>query len=114
MELNDRLEAAEEEMSDGQKRRRKGAAQIRQKEDASQHVWPSLVHAEPGCAFVSRSETGLINHVRQKHGSAAKACHHCTFCGQLFHKQGLSMHEEFCQKNPKRPRKGGIRRGRIT
>ena len=58
---------AEEEKSDEQKRRREGAAHTKQEEDAFQHVWPSLVCPEPGCAFVGQSETGLVNHVRQNH-----------------------------------------------
>ena len=63
---------------------------------------PSLTFAEPGCAFVNRYEAGLINHVRQKYGSVAEACHCCTICGQLYHKQGLPVHEKFYQKNPTR------------
>ena len=53
MELNDRLEVAEEEKSDNQKRRREDTAQIRQEKDSTQclarlvlnqdvHLWVSL------------------------------------------------------------------------
>lgn len=64
--------------------------------------------------IAGRSQAGLVNHVRHKHGSVAQAQYHCIFCGKLFHKRRPPVNQKLCQKNLKEPSKGRVSRGRAT
>ena len=90
--LNEHKEAHEKEKDERKKRREEGT------QPAAQD-WKC---EEPGCDFVGQTKAGLVNHVRQRHGSMAMVVLQCPFCGQSFRKQGLTMHMRFCQTNPNR------------
>ena len=70
----------------------------------SQPAQPPSAHlcTEPGCNFVGQTKTGLVNRTRQRHGVSAQAQYPCSHCGGLFCKQGLLMHQQFCQENHSR------------
>ena len=91
-DVNEELEASEKARKDERKQRREGVT-------AAQNRWPCC---EPGCAFVAQSKAGLVNHTRQKHTTAAQRQLKCTFCGGLFRRQGLAMHQKYCVNNPER------------
>ena len=57
---------------------------------------------EPGCNFVGQTKAGLVNHTRQRHGVSARTQYPCSHCGGLLRKQGLLMHQRFCQENHSR------------
>ena len=88
--LNDHKEAHEKEKKDERKKRRGEGTQP-----------PTLDWKceEPGCVLVGQTKVGLVNHVRQRHGSMAMVVHKCPFCDQPFRKQELTMHSRFCQAN---------------
>ena len=94
-ELNRSLEEEEVKKKDKRKLRREGNSQPAQ--SLSAHLC-----TEPGCNFVGQTKAGLVNQSRQRHGVPARAQYPCSHCGGLFCKQGLLMHQRFCQENPSR------------
>ena len=93
LNLNEHKEVHEKEKEDERKKRR---------EEGTQLAARDLKCEQPGCNFVGQTKAGLVNHVRQRHGSMAMVILQCPFCGQPFRKQGLTMHVRFCQVNPNR------------
>ena len=74
----------------------------KRKEEDTQPAASDLKCTEPGCDFVGQTKAGLVNHVRQRHGSMTMVVLHCPFCSNPFWKQGLTLHMRFCQANPNR------------
>ena len=97
-ELNQQLEASEARKKDEIKKRREGSDQTEQSQS------PFLCNVL-GCAFVGQNKAGLVNHIRQRHGVMAQARVRCSHCGELFHKQGVVMHQRYCQHNPARQKR---------
>ena len=94
-ELNQQLEASEARKKDEIKKTREGSDQTEQSQS------PFLCNVLE-CAFVGQNKAGLVNHIRQRHGVMAQARVRCSHCGELFHKQGVVMHQRYCQHNPAR------------
>ena len=82
-DLNEHKEADEKEKKDERKKRR---------EESTQPAALDLKCEEPGCDFVGQTKAGLVNHIRQRHGSMAMVAIKYSFCSQPFQKQGLAMH----------------------
>ena len=61
-ELNGLLEAYKKKRKDEGKRR----------DDGTPVVSPALMCIEPGCLFAGQTKAGLVNHIRQRHGSVAQ------------------------------------------
>ena len=87
-DLNDHIERQEKERKDVRKKRRGVLSESL-----------ALKCEETGCGFVGQSRSGLVNHVRQRHGRMARVMEKCPVCGERFCKQGFHMHKQFCQAN---------------
>ena len=90
-EVTDKLNVEAEELE-----MQKKDEQRRRREEAIVDVQDGVKCVEPHCAFVARNEAGLVNHRRQKHSGVARLTLPCRHCGRQFKKQGLPMHERFC------------------
>ena len=82
--FNDHSKAHEKERTDERKKKREEGTQL-----AADQDWK---FEEPGCAFVVQTKAGLVNHVRQRHGSMVMVMEKCDSCDKVFQNQGITMH----------------------
>ena len=64
----------------------------KERRELNQQHWTGSEKSLHGCVFVVQTKEGLVNHVRQGHGSTVMVMKKCEFCDKAFQKQEIIMH----------------------
>ena len=68
--------------------------EVRRKErkELNQQHRTGCVKSLHGSVFVVQTKAGLVNHVKQSHGSRVMVMERCDFCDKAFQKQEVTTH----------------------